>query len=256
MNFYPHRTVEEQAERLPEELREAYKSSQLDRITIDGVEIFGYFEYSFLEEKSYVEQPVRTIAGIIEALNEYTTFLTPRLIIKYNMMGIEDYRKLMKLLKSKNAFDVTCYDVVEDKRVTHEMYFSPPAMPIIYQQYLRTLGIQEYSIELIGTNRKPSIDVIYDYNLPEDADISINLNGNYRKVIPVDNNVRANIGNIVIDTTDESGNTNTVNLADIATNYIFVGWNTEKDGSGSSYNDNEAYYILRDIVLYAQWRIR
>jgi hypothetical protein len=153
MQFYPHRTVEEQANRLPLEYQDNYKKTQLDRIEIDGCEIHGYFEYSFMEEKSFMEQPVRSQDGTIADLDDYTTFLTPRLIIKYNMMGIDDYRNLMTFLKSKNAFKVTCYDIVADRRVTHEMYFAPPSMPIIYKRYLAALGIQEYSIELIGTNR-------------------------------------------------------------------------------------------------------
>lgn len=161
MQFYPHRTVEEQASRLPRELREAYRNSQIDRIKIfDGteeLEVTGYAEYSYLEEKSYKTQPVRSQDGTISEIEEYETFLTPRLIIKYNMMGIEDYRSLMKLLKRKNSFFVTCYDVVEDKIVTNEMYVATPSMPIIYQQYLMALGIKEYTIELIGTNNTPKI---------------------------------------------------------------------------------------------------
>ena len=154
MNFYPHRTVEEQAQRLPLDFRTKYKSTQLDRIEIDGCEIQGYFDYSFMEEKSYTEQPVRSQDGSIENLKDYTTFLTPRLIIKYNMMNIDDYRTLMTFLKSKNTFNVTCYDIVADRRVTHEMYFANPQMPIIYQRYLAALGVQDYTIELIGTNRR------------------------------------------------------------------------------------------------------
>lgn len=154
MKFYPHRTVEEQAQRLPLDFRTKYKSTQLDRIEIDGCEIQGYFDYSFMEEKSYMEQPVRSQDGSIENLNGYTTFLTPRLIIKYNMMNIDDYRTLMTFLKSKNTFNVTCYDIVADRRVTHEMYFANPPMPIIYQRYLSALGVQDYTIELIGTNRR------------------------------------------------------------------------------------------------------
>ena len=158
MQFYPHRTVEEQANRLPEELREAYRHSQIDRITIfDGtteLEITGYAEYSYLNEKSYKTQPVRTQDGVIEEIEEYETFLTPRLIIKYNMMGIEDYRSLMKMLRKQNSFGVRCYDVVEDKIVIQDMYHATPSMPIIYQQYLMALGIKEYTIELIGTNKR------------------------------------------------------------------------------------------------------
>ena len=35
----------------------------------------------------------------------------------------------------------------------------------------------------------------------------------------------------------------------------FNGWNTEPDGSGQSYNDNEPIeYLTEDLVLYAQWK--
>lgn len=166
MQFYPHRTVEEQAERLPEQLREAYKNSQLDRITIfDGtteLEVTGYAEYSYLNEKSYKTQPVRTQDGEIQEIEEYATFLTPRLIVKYNMMNIDDYRAIMKMFKKQNGFIVKCYDVVEDKIVRNEMYVAPPSMPIIYQQYLIALGIQEYAIEMIGTNVPTNPDNLKD----------------------------------------------------------------------------------------------
>lgn len=156
MNFYAKRTLEEQANRLPLELREAYKNSQLDRITIfdgtDEIEVTGYADYSYLEEKSYLTQPVRTQRGEIQQIEEYATILTPRLVINYNMMGIDDYRALMKMLKRKNGFIVRCYDIVEDKIVKNEMYCAPPSMPKIYQQYLIVMGVQGYSIELIGTN--------------------------------------------------------------------------------------------------------
>ena len=167
MQFYPHRTVEEQANRLPYELREAYKNSQIDRITIfDGkeeLEVTGYAEYSYLEEKSYKTQPVRTQNGAIEEIEEYATFLTPRLIIKYNMMGIEDYRSLMKMFKRRNGYIVKCYDVVEDQIAKKEMYVAPPSMPKIYHQYLVAMGIQEHTIELIGTNTLSNMDFYYRY---------------------------------------------------------------------------------------------
>ena len=161
MNFYPHRTVEEQAARLPYELREAYKNSQIDRIRMfDGnktIELTGYAEYSYLDEKSYKTQPVRSQDGAIEEIEEYATFLTPRLIVKYNMMGIDDYRSFMKMIKGRNGFAIQCYDPVEDKIVTNEMYVATPSMPIIYQQYLAALGIKEYNIEMIGTNSQSKI---------------------------------------------------------------------------------------------------
>jgi hypothetical protein len=118
-----------------------------------------------------VQQPTRSQDGAIVDLDNYSTFLTPRLIIKYNMMNIEDYRTLMTFLKSKNTFNVTCYDIVADRRVTHEMYFANPQMPVIYQRYLAALGVQDYTIELIGTNHKTEDMKIIFYidDIPNEA---------------------------------------------------------------------------------------
>lgn len=250
MEFYAKRSVYEQANRLPLELREKYQETQLDRIEIDGVEIMGYFEYSFLEEKSYFEQPVRSDDGSIESIDSYNTFLTPRLIIKYNMMHIDDYRKLMKLLKSKNAFMVTCYDIVEDCRVTHEMYFAPPSMPIIYQQYLMALGIREYTIELIGTNRKKSFEINYYYNLP------IELEERFRYEFPLvepfyySPNIPQNKPYVIGEFELPDGRL----LSDWAADLGYISnWNTEQNGTGIAYANITRYFIYKDLKLYAQW---
>lgn len=254
MRFYEDRTVREQMGLLPVELQEYYKKTQLDRIKIDGEELYGYFEYSFLEEKSYREQPIRSDSGVIENLESYATFLTPRLIIKYNMMHIDDYRKLMKLLKSKNEFTVECYDIVEDKRVTHRMYFAPPQMPIIYQQYLMALGIQEYSIELIGTNND-STKITYDFNIPDTVSVAFNTfynNVERTKEANANYNAKTTIGKFTL--TDMYGTEREISqaLSLLNPSYEFAEWNTAKDGSGRSYKDGEMYYVTQ-LTLYAIW---
>ncbi len=35
--------------------------------------------------------------------------------------------------------------------------------------------------------------------------------------------------------------------------YIFLGWNTKPDGSGTPYNNNDKYTLNEDTTLYAQW---
>ena len=87
--FYAKRTVEEQKNRLPSLFQSNYEATQLDRLEIDGNVFQGYFEYSYLAEKAYKTQPVRSNDGSIPDINQYATFLTPRLVIKYNMMDIE-----------------------------------------------------------------------------------------------------------------------------------------------------------------------
>jgi hypothetical protein len=239
MEFYQHRTVDEQADRLPEKYRENFKRTQIDRIKIDGETIQGYFDYSFLEEKSYVEQPIRSNDGSVDVEN-YNTFLTPRIIIRYNMMGIEDYRALMKKLKTKNAFSVTCYDLVEDKIVTHEMYCAPSQMPIIYHQYLMALGIKEHTIELIGTNNVK--DIILKYH--------INREG--YDFLPSERSLKRNEPHKLEDSLYwEKDNGYTVTSSAVGT---LLSWNTMPNGEGVSYSLDNNYYFSKDIDLYAQWR--
>nr|MBQ5605331.1 InlB B-repeat-containing protein [Bacteroidales bacterium] len=37
--------------------------------------------------------------------------------------------------------------------------------------------------------------------------------------------------------------------------YVFMGWNTKADGSGTSYSDQQKISIEADVTLYAQWEI-
>ena len=105
-----HYTVGEQSDRLPLYLREFYEKRQLDRIKIDGTEIQGYFEYSFFEEKTYIKSPERSSDGSIDNLNSYSSFLTPKLVIKYNYMHkhsnpiCENRNKIIQLPTKRDFF--------------------------------------------------------------------------------------------------------------------------------------------------------
>lgn len=252
--FYPKRSIGEQKSRLPKQYRDNYQKTTLDRIEIDGNVILGYFEYSFLSEKSYFEQPTRSLDGSMENINTHTTFLTPRLIIKYDMMNIEDYRTLMTLLQSKNEFTVTCYDIVRDKRVTHKMYAAPTQMPIIYQKYLMALGIKEFSLELIGTNNGvKSHTVTYDYNIPVPYDVSF-PQGTATQTFKQNSSgvVGENATYTLNETTYHLSSNKTTEL--LGNQYKFQSWNTKKDGSGFTYINGDAYFINYSQTLYAQWK--
>lgn len=254
IEFYPHRTVDEQKARLPLSFQANYQSTVLDQVEIDGNIIQGYFEYSFLSEKSYFEQPERSLNGSMENINTYATFLTPRLIIKYNMMNIEDYRKLMMLLQSKNEFSVTCYDPVLDKRVTHLMYAAPTSMPIIYQQYLMAMGIQEFALELIGTNNGvKNLNVIYDYNIPSGYSNKFSQSGATQEFYKNASGIIGETATYTIGGTVYS--LNSAKTAELLDNkYVFQGWNTKKDGSGFTYIDGDAYFIHDSQTLYGLWK--
>lgn len=258
-----HHTVNEQADRLPTYLAEYYKERTLDRITIDGQTIQGYFEYSFINEKTYVKSPERSADGSIPDLDTYAWFLTPRIVIKYKYMHISDYRNLMRLLQSKNEFVVECYDIVLDKRVTHNMYFAPPEMPAIHQRYLEVLGVKDYTVELIGTNTDvEKYSVRFNLNIPSDAknDWATQV-GEGENTHYIVKEADANI-TLQLDAQYKNGQKNEkgedilVPITDITFNnkYKFKYWCEDYTGaSGFLYLNKNAYLFQDNTVLFAIW---
>lgn len=144
-----------------EERKIAYNvKGKIDEVYIDGQKFSGYKAFSFLWEKSYHKEPTRSSDGVIGNLNDYTSFVTPHLKIDFSMLSIDDYRRIMQLVYSKNEFVVTCYDVVNDRMTTNKMYFSTEEMPKLFllnralngEEWIELLGIDGYTVEMIGTN--------------------------------------------------------------------------------------------------------
>ncbi len=149
----------------------------IDKVTINGNVFTDYKAFSFLREKAYVKEPMRSGAGVIGNLNSYATFLTPRLKIDFSMLSIEGYRALMTLIYGKNEFEVTCYDIVANKDVTYKMYFHPTEMPKLWtivralngEQFIELLGVEDFSVELVGTNADIDlIGIMYYYDETEE----------------------------------------------------------------------------------------
>lgn len=230
-------TIEQQANRLPSELRQAYLNTTLDRIQIDGNEFSGYFEYSFIEEKTYEESPSRSLGGVIDNLNSYAVNFVPHITIHYNYMGIDDYRRMVTLLNSKNEFTVTLYDIVANKRVTHKMYFATPSMPKTYQRYLQMEGILDYAVELIGTNNEIiEYDIVFDFNFPtgySSATTSATVSVARNSTIVVGNELE----------------TKTITVG--GTTYTLQYW--EDQATKLKYIDGEEYFFLDDKTLKAIW---
>lgn len=152
---------------------------EIHKVVIDGNEFSGYKSFTFLWEKSYVKEPTRSGSGVIGNLNSYATFVTPHLKIDFSVMPIEDYRKLYKLLLSKNEFQVTCYDVINNNRTTNKMYFATDQFPTLYavareiqlngenKTFIELNGVRDYTVELIGTNNEiDKVSIVYNSNYP------------------------------------------------------------------------------------------
>lgn len=164
----------------PEQRKATYRvdsgDKNIDKVTINGNVFTDYSAFSFLWEKSYIKSPVRSGDGTIGNLNSYATFLTPHLKIDFGLMSIDSYRKIMQLIYSSNEFLVTCYDVVNNKDTTNKMYFSTEEMPKLWtivdalngdENAIMLLGVQDYTVEMIGTNANvDSITINYYLNSP------------------------------------------------------------------------------------------
>lgn len=231
-----------------EERKQAYSVSGLstfdnkpigiETVIIDGNPFTDYGAFSFLWEKSYVKSPERSGDGTIGNLNSYATFLTPHLKIDFSMMSIDSYRVLMRdLLYKKNEFLVTCYDVVNDKMTTNKMYFSTEEMPKLWtiaralngEEWVELLGVQDYTVEMIGTNASlETVEILYYDN-----------NGNL-----IDNATQ----------TVDKGTQAIINYAFVApTGKKFDGWwNTKIDKTGARYKNGEAVDLINNLVLYPE----
>lgn len=140
--------------------REDYLADGTQYYMIDGTSYSGYSDYTFIWEKSYIKSPSRTQDGSMGNLQTLSTFVTPHMTATYNLMSIDSYRSIMKQYLSKNEFEVTCYDPVNNELTTNKMYFATPNTPKFY--YLARedgsgvdlIGVENYTVELIGTNNK------------------------------------------------------------------------------------------------------
>lgn len=215
------------------ERREQYEAKQIEYIEIDGNKFGGYKTFSSYWEKTYVKQPERSASGVIDNLNSYATFTTFHLKVNFAMMAIDDYRRLYGLMLDRNEFVVTAYDVVGNEPYTCKMYFAPDQMPKLYamarrlngEKFIEVLGIQDYTIELIGTNATlQKVDILFH-------DIYGNLIANATK------SVSAGVPTIL-------------NYDYIApTGYRFEGeW---KDRIETVYRNGEVITPLKNISLYA-----
>lgn len=97
----------------------------------------------------------------------------------------------------------------------------------------------------------------FDFNTPITKDTTLHARW-FPDVYFID--FDANGGTGTMDTIVQDG-TESVNLpANVFTNgaYLFDGWNTEADGSGTPVADGETGYIAgkKDVTLYAQWKER
>lgn len=240
--------------------KETYGSQDVQKVIIDGITFTGYKTYTFYWEKTYSEEPERSLGGVINNLNSVPFFITPRLRINFSMMSIDDYRKLYSLILSKNEFTVTCYNVLTNEPITQKMYFEPDDFPTLYmvarklqgdggiERWQEITGVRDYVVTMNGTNASLStISISYNANPPS---------GVSGEVPPNDGEPDFALNTDVI-----IGYSSSIPKSNLGGDYVFDKWNTKPDGSGNTYLNGQVYFIndavlgsSNTLVLYAQWK--
>lgn len=229
----------------------------IDHVKIGGNTYTNYGQFQFMLEKSYDKQPSRSQGGVISNLNAHPTFVVAHLIMNFSVMSIDDYRSIVKMDLEQNEFMVECYNPIYNTKFKGKMYFAPPEMAKLltlqrrrwntqdWEEYSLLYGVQDYTVELIGTNADPElVSVTYHLNPPADAgknDYPLAEDDVYRGEDVI-------IGNAASAITSETfGGT-----------YKFTKWNTSSENPTTpkekgNYLNGYAYTINDPLVLYAQW---
>jgi hypothetical protein len=123
-------------------------------------EFTGYKAFSAFWEKTYAKQPERSSGGVISNLDSIPSFITFHIKIDFSLFSFPDYQRLYKLMLSANEFTVQAFDPLAGVPIEQNMYFAPDSLPKFVtmarkyngEKFVEILGVQDYTIELIGTN--------------------------------------------------------------------------------------------------------
>lgn len=224
-------------------------NNRLEPIVINGEVFEGYSSFFCINTKTYVEEPSRTLDGSIPNINDYDTFIVPRVKISFKYMDIKDFRRFLKAI-TPNEFPVSYYDYEIDQIVSYKMYIEPREMSKIFNIGFEILAITEQEISLIGTlNDMDYLTINYYDNIT-----NIQSNPEYNGERPNDyilfDNKQMVFGNYY---SISSGNLQHNKPTSDNNKYRFVRWNTKPDGTGLNYLPNETIQASNNLNLYAQW---
>ena len=115
---------------------------------------------------------------------------------------------------------------------------------------IELLGVQEYSVEMVGTNTDVE-ELLATYYLNVPADPNFSWVGEKVALYSFPSNLTLNVGANAIITVDGKA----TKMQDITFNnrYKFKYWCETKDGTGFKYIDGNEYMLKQNVDLYAIW---
>ena len=253
MNLNPNNTEDFEI------IKNEYRAVDIDKVTIDGNTYTNYGNYQFILEKTYAIAPERSAGGVIDNLNGISTFLTPRLIMDFKYMPIDDYRSIMQQHYEKNEHTVSCYDPIYNVKRTYKMYFATEEMAKLHiinrkffnrdngewEDWLLLAGVTEYQVELIGTNAPlDKLSVIYHLNPPSDTGFSDMTEGE---------------PDVYYGEEFVMGANSTFPQETFNGKYFFDGWNIrqtapDEEAQQGNFINGNVYTLTSNLTLYAKWK--
>ena len=115
-----------------------------------------------------------------------------------------------------------------------------PETQYIHYYVMKCISDTTWKIDGVIRN-KQEVEITYDANVPgAEKEKITNLPGGYQVTPGTDIKIGADQGSTETKRPGRKG-------------YYFRGWNTEKDGSGTYYNENTIVHMTQNLYLYAQW---
>lgn len=129
------------------------KTLQPDQFLLDGI-IFGGLGHRMLKTQNqltYNTSPSRQTDGSMENINDYDSFILPKVELGFKFIDYETYQELRRLLLAKRTFDVTYYDKDFNDFVKHEMYAEPDDLTNFFNLGEMIIGSEDFVVRFIAT---------------------------------------------------------------------------------------------------------
>lgn len=133
--------------------KEMPKTLHTDEFQLDGI-TFGGLGHRMLKTQNqltYNTSPSRQTDGSMENINDYDSFILPKVELGFKFIDYKTYQNLRRLLLAKRTFVVTYYDKDFNEFVTHEMYAEPDDLTNFFNLGEMIIGSEDFVVRFIAT---------------------------------------------------------------------------------------------------------
>lgn len=125
----------------------------LDEFRLDGVSFkgIGHEMLKSQNQLNYSISPSRQQDGSMKNIEDYDSFILPKVEIGFKMIDYGTFQKLRRFLLSKRTFIVNYYDKDFNAIVTHEMYAEPDNLTTFFNLGEKILGSRDFTLSFIAT---------------------------------------------------------------------------------------------------------